>query len=209
MDYLKRNVELVRYNLKILSIYNLLGALVVVLLTPLFFSLVRLNYVEIARAGEMFVSVIGIILFTYIGTIEESENVHEISYIKKTSHIYIFCIRFLILLVFAFILIGSVILWAKTHDGSFPFWEITIGTLITTLYFGMVGLTVSNFSKLNSAGYLVSFSYFAFEFATAGRFTKDFYTFSLTRHSFTEKYYLLGVILVLFVVNLGAVYRKS
>lgn len=209
MDTLRRNRNLVLYNIKILTNLNILAAIVFIFVTPVFFSLVRLPYDDIAKIGELYLSIVGIILFTHIGTLEESYNTSELTYPRITPHVLVFMLRLVLSFIAVFILIGSIIAWTKANDGSFPVGEILGGVYITTIYFAVIGLTISNITKNNTAGYLVAFSYYAFEFSTKGNYTKKFYTFSLMNHSMNEKYNLLFLILFLLVINFIIVYNRS
>lgn len=188
---------------------NILVSFVLVAISPLIFSLVRLEYTDIATIGELYLSIIGIVLLPNLLTIEESDNIKEVIYIRKTPHITVTILRLVMMIMFMFILISSMILLVKIQHGSFPFWEISIGTFTSALYFGIIGLTVVNITKSLPSGYLTSFAYYAFEFSTKGKYTKDFFVFSLLNKSFIEKGNLSIIIICLLIINLMITYKRS
>ncbi|MBS4539022.1 hypothetical protein GOQ27_11155 [Clostridium sp. D2Q-11] len=206
---LKKILGHLHYNLKIVFSLNILAAFVLVAVTPFLFSLVRLEYSNIATVGELYLSVIGIILLPNIINIEDIDNIKEVIYIRKTPHIITTILRLAIIIIFMFILISSIILLAKLQQGNFPFWEISLGSFISSLYFGIIGITVVNITKSLPSGYLIPFAYYAFEFSTRGKYTKDFFVFSLLNESFIEKGNLLLIIGGLLIVNLVIIYKRS
>lgn len=77
MEFLKNIKKVIYYNIKISCSVNFLAAIALIALVPFIFSLRMLGTREIAVIGEMYLSIIGIILFTYIVDIEERDNLKE------------------------------------------------------------------------------------------------------------------------------------
>lgn len=201
--------DYIRYNLKIAFNYNLMSAAAVVLLSFIIFSYTYLNYDEMARIGEMCLSITGIILFTSIGNIEERENIQESIYTRKIPHVLALVTRLSTAALLCFGLIYPEVLYGKYMGGSFSVIEMTAGIWISAVYLGMVGFAVCVFSGSMTAGYLVSFGYFIFEFMTKGKYTKDLFVLSLLKHSFHEKYLVLLAAVVLVTISLVYIYKKS
>ncbi|WP_425446491.1 hypothetical protein [Dethiothermospora halolimnae] len=209
MNFLRSRKELGRYNIKILCNLNILAAFIIILLTPALFSLKRLSYGEISRIGEMYLPILGVILLTYIGRIEEENNVEQLIYIREVSNLFIFVIRLVLIMTLIFMMILGIILIARLQGGIFSIWKVTFGIFISSVYFGMIGLTVANITEKLSAGYLVSFSYFAFEFFTLGKYTKEFFVLSLIKGNFSNKYNILILILMFLILNFVMINRKG
>lgn len=164
---------------------------------------------EIAVIGEMYLSIMGIILFTSIGDIEDRDNIKETVFTKKTPYVYIFILRILILVVSTFLLITMITMYAWHNGGSFSIWRITIGIWISAVFLGFLGLTIANVTGNITSGYLAAFAYYLFEFVTKGKYSKGFYLFSLLNDSLNEKYRILIIIVVILGINIAFIQRKS
>ncbi len=209
MQVLKTNFTLVKYNTQILFNINTIVGIVLILSTPLVFSLTLLSYKEISFIAELYLPISGIIFLTYIGNIETDHNVYEISYTKPTPHIFIFILRLALLLTIICVFIGGIFYYAKLQESTFPYLEIFLGSIITTLYLGLIGLTIAKITNSVPAGYLISICYLIFEFITRGKYTGDFYALSLLNTSFEEKYNILLLTIIILISNIVIIYKKS
>jgi len=169
-----------------------------------------LTYTEAARLGETYVSIIGIIIFPYLCTIEFNQNIKETIFTKKTSFAKMVFVRVIYMVVFMMLCI-SIITTIQIFNGSnFKAIELIAGISITTFFLGMIGITVSNLFKNEILGYMAAFMYYFFELFDGGRHTKELYLFSLMRGSFSNgKYYLLLISFTLLAVNLVVICRKQ
>jgi hypothetical protein len=209
MTYFRDCLSVIKYNIKILFGLNLLAAIALVVLTPFFFSLKLLSPIEMAKVGELYLSIVGILLFPFLINIEERDNVYELIIIKRTPHVYIFILRLIIFTLITLLMFQGIASLAEFQGSSFITFEFTSGVGISALFLGMIGITVVNLTNELSAGYLSSFAYFVFEWFTKGKYTKDFYLQSLLIGSFNEKYNILALSIVLVIVNLIIINKKS
>jgi hypothetical protein len=108
-----------------------------------------------------------------------------------------------------FVLIISVMTYAKFNDGQFFIWNLAGGVWTSAVFLGLIGLTAANLTGNITAGYLLSFAYYGFEMFTKGKYTKGVYLFSLSNNSFHEKYILLLIIIFLCAFNIVYVLKKS
>jgi hypothetical protein len=192
----------IKYNIKILFGINIVAAIIFVAATPVFYSLSLLDAKEIARLGELYLSIIGIILFTYLPGLEEANNTKELVYAKTRSVISTFAIRFLLICILTLLLILAMAMIIQFNGGNFNLMQFTFGITVTAVFLGVIGLTIANYTNEASAGYLVAFAYFIFEWITRGKYTGDFYLNSLLNFSFAEKYRLLAIAIGLILINI-------
>lgn len=197
----------IRYNIKILFGLNTIAALGLALVTPLFYSMTLISEKEMAMMGELYLSIIGIILFTYLADLEGKYSATEVVYSKSHPYGYTFIQRFLLMTILTLLIVLVITLIAKLRGGSFNVYEYTFGITITALFLGSLGLTVANLSN-EASGYLVSFGYFMFEWFTRGKYTKSFYLNSLLNSSFDEKYKILGIVILLIIINIIVINKK-
>lgn len=195
-------MALVKYNLKLLVNLNVVTAFVLILLAPVLFSFQLISKEDLAKVGELYLSLIGIVLFPFLPMMEERGACKEVVYVKKLNHRWIDSLRLFMIMVLSFLFILSVILFAEFQGGVFPFWSMATGVWISALFFGMLGLTVANLTRNLTAAYLIPFAYFSFEFMTKGKYTKDFFVLSLLKDSFTEKYWILLLVVIMVIFNL-------
>jgi hypothetical protein len=207
--YFQSLIRIVKYNFRICFRLSTVLAIVLCALSQGLFDFNSMTTLTVADMGEIYLSVIGILLFTQLGRLEERNNVNEIAYLKRIPHIRIFVLRLVMAFMISFVCIFAVISIAKIRNGSFDFWKITVGVWISTVYFGMLGLTLVNMTGELAAGYIGAFGYYVFELFTRGSYTGDFYVFSLLNNSFDEKYKILIVIIVVMIGNLVLVKKKS
>ena len=209
MNFLKNLKSIIYYNIKITCNINLLAALVLVALVPFIFSTKMLEFKDMAVIGEMYLSILGIILFISIGDIDNRDNIKEIIFSRKTPHTYIFILRMCIMMVVTFLLISIITIYVWYTKGTFFPLSIIFGAWISAVFLGLLGLTISNVTGNISSGYLIAFAYYLLELITKGKYTKNFYLFSLLRNSFNEKYMILTIIAVIFGLNIVYVWKRS
>lgn len=210
LEVIKAYVSILKYNLKIILNLNVLISIVFLMFILIVFSFKLLDYVSIARIGEFYISIIGIILLPYLGDIENKDNIKETVYVRKVFQFKIIISRIIIIIALMFLMISSIMSLAKFQGSSFNFIEITFGVCISAIFLGMIGFTVVNLTGNISVAYLVSFTYYIMEYFNQGKYTKDLYLFSLTTGSFQKgKYILLLISSIMLVFNLFIVKKKS
>lgn len=199
--------KLIWYNTRILLDWNAAAAFVLMVLAPFIFSFDLLKYKEVAKVAELYFPITGIILFTYIGGIENHEHAAELVNIRTVPHVLVLVGRMLLAACFIIAMIASVLYYAKLKDAVFPFWEITAGTTITAVFLGSIAFTSGNLTNQTSAGYIMAFAYYLMEYASKGNYTGKFYLFSLMKQDFTPKYYLLAAAISIFILNLIYIHK--
>jgi hypothetical protein len=196
------------YNVKIIFGLKLAASVGICILAITIFDLSYLTFDDISQIGELFLSVLGIILLPGLGNLEGKTYTGEIVYTKARSYLFIFWLRIILTAGAIFLLIFGVVLYARLNHGSFGLMTITCGVFISALYLGTIGFTVANLQREPAAGYTLAFGYFIFEYFTRGKYTSHIYVFSLLNKDFNSKYVILIVILILLVINYSYVKYK-
>lgn len=209
IELIKSNLNIFKYNIKILLDLNIIISIIFAASAPLVFSFRFLDYIQTAKITEYYISIIGIILIPSIVNIENNDNIRETVCSKKTSHSKIIAFRIAFMMLIIFLIILCILLLARFYGSKFNICEIAIGTWISASFLGMIGLTIVSLTKNISSGYMVSFIYYAFEFFTSGKYTHGLYLFSLTSGSFQYgKYILLFFVFIMVTFNLSLVYKN-
>lgn len=194
--------KIIWYNTKILFDLNAAAAILLVALAPFIFSFDLLAYKDIAKVSELYFSILGIILFAYIGNIENQEQAVELVSVRTLPHFVICFIRLMMVLLLAFALVSAILLYAKLRGSIFPFGELSLGVMVTILFLGAIAYTLTNLTNQVSTAYIAAFAYYLMEYSTKGKYTGEFYLFSLTKLDIAPKYYLLGAAAAILILNL-------
>jgi hypothetical protein len=201
MISLENTLQLFRVNLKIACRSNILIAVLLLALTPIIFSISNLDFTSAVRICEQFVALIGVIILVPVFSPEEESGIRETVEAKYTSQLYIYIIRIIMAVTAIAALISLGIFILLMYGGSFKAGILLAGTFATALFLGTLGLFAAA-SRQIAAGYMVPIVYFILDMMTKGKYTKNFYLFSLMNNSFREKYHLLGAAVILIVMAL-------
>ena len=203
-------MKIIKYNVDILFGVNTIIAAMFVGLMSLGFSFKGIDYFKMVKITELYLPLVGIILLAYITSIEKNNLIEELIYTKKFSGGLIFLMRlFINTMVISFLLV-LLFLYAMYEGAIFPFDKVFIGSLVTAIFLGVLALTAYNLTNNLALGYMISFGYYFFEFSTKGKYSKEFYIFSLLKDSFAEKINLLIGVVVLLIINIIVMnYRRQ
>ncbi len=154
---------------------------------------------------EGFVIIPGIVLLVPLLQPEHSREISEIVSSKVVSQRKIILSRIFIAVICLAVLFFSFAGIMKAFKCDFPYIKYVFGTFCSAIALGSTGLFASAVSGSTIIGYLVSISYFLFDKFTHGEYLSVFTLSSMQSGSFTEKYYILGLGILL---SAAAVLKK-
>ncbi len=201
------NKGMLWYNIRLLPKINIIMCILAICAIQIFFSLKMVDFRVMANIGELFVSLLGIMLIPGLAFIEESSGIRETIYSKAVSPVIPSLIRLLysvlLLLLGAVIFVVIAVIQGSVFDGL----PIIAGVFISALILGASGYIVGCFTGNIALAYLMPFAYYGFEFLSKGKYTKEFYLFSLQRGYLADEKWVLFGIAILFIgvslVNIG------
>ncbi|MEC9488620.1 MAG: hypothetical protein UMV23_03965 [Halanaerobium sp.] len=205
----ENSLGLLKYNARIVCRSNVLVSIVYSIILPFFVGYRLLNWVEAARISELLLTLPGIIIMTSLVEVDFSAGMAELVSTKKKDKGSIFLYRILIGLALMAVVIGLSQGWMLLQGSNFPSWQFFSGTLVTSLFLGLLGITAANLTGNIIAGYLIAFSYYLLEFMSGGRYTGPLYLFSLIKGVYQPKLYFLGGILLLILFNYFLLQRRN
>lgn len=194
-------IGLLKYNGKIFLRKEYLAGLIYLLLLPVIFNFRLLTLDEAAMIGETYFSLFGVIFLTSIIELDFLDGVVELVANKKIQLEKIFFLRLLMMIIVLSIITVSLYGYMLFQGSVFPISELFLGTLITEVFLGLIGVTAANLSRNLILGYLLGISYFFFEYLSQGLYTRKLYLFGLIRGDVESKYYLVLAIFLLVWVN--------
>ena len=133
---------------------------------------------------------------------EQSKAIQEVIYIRSISHWKILLLRFvmsILLLIMMICLFSGIMIWKNC---TFPFTAYVMGTVISAMALGSLGLAVSIWSNSGVAGYLASAGYFLWNSMGSVSDGSIFYLFSMEKGNYTTKLHLLEWSLLMIKVSL-------
>ena len=186
-----------KYNFKVLFRKNFLAGIVYSLIVPFIF-----NLAHPVMISEVYLAPVGIIFLTELSEIDKEEQINELVSVRQKGVYYNLLSRYLLGLSLTVLALSYFLGYISLQGIDVVAGELLLGTFITALFLGTLGLTIANFLKNYVAGYIVSFSYYLFDFMTGGDYTGDLFLFSLSKGDFFPKYYLFGLSILLIGINL-------
>ncbi|WP_454054811.1 hypothetical protein [Clostridium sp. Marseille-Q7071] len=201
-------LALIKVNLKLSTLANLAFSVVFLFALPFIQGTSNLNAVSSAICLENYVAIIGIILLVPIFAPEEEREIDEIVASKPMSLFIPYTVRIILNLVIIFVLVGSFILILKHKGCDFPLIKYMLGTFLSAVFLGSVGLCSSAISGSTILGYMASIGYLILNMATKNKYVGNFYILSMKNGSFDEKYWLLGGSIVLILIAIVAKWLK-
>jgi hypothetical protein len=204
------NSGLLRYNLKLIPKAGLIVSALLLLAIQAIFSLEIVDFLDMARIGETYISILGIILIPGAVFIDENADIKEIIHSKSVSAVIPSIIRLIYLVTLLFFGIVIFVVAAVVQGGNFNQGSIIAGVFISALLLGATGYLVGTFSKNMALSYLITFGYYGLELFTRGKYTKGFYLFSLQNgHLQRGKWVLFAIALLFFVISLTYMGNKK
>lgn len=178
---------------------HLLIALVIAFLTQSLFGIAALNAREAAQPLERMLSLIGIVLLTPIFLPEQNENIRDLIRSKRTDYLAVCVIRLIYSIFFLVVIIGIFAYMMLCRESDITI-EHFVGGFASALFLGALGFFFAGLTQNTITGYMVSAIYYIANYSLKDEL-KNFYLFSMSAGSFTEKYWLLGGAVVIFAVT--------
>lgn len=171
---------------------HLLIAAIVVLFSGGFLSFRNLDASQAAKVMEMYVALIGIVLFTPLFMPEQDVEIWALEKSKKTPMWVQYFLRFLTALA-VFLLVVALFLFFMIRGGSV--FEINLlfrGAFCEILFLGSIGFFASALTNQAVLGYMLAVIYFAVNIGGGKTFGK-FALFMMMKGEYgTWPYWLLG-----------------
>ncbi|WP_461612527.1 hypothetical protein [Clostridium sp. Marseille-QA1073] len=204
----ENGLTLIKINLKLSILANLVFSVAFLFVLPFIQGISNLDTVSSAICLENYVAVIGIILLVPIFAPEEAREIDEIVVSKPMAQFIPYLVRIILNLVIIFVLVSSFTLILKHKGCDFPLIKYMLGTFLSAVFLGSVGLCSSSISGSTILGYMASISYLILNMATKNKYVGNFYILSMKNGSFDEKYWLFGGSIILILIAVVAKWLK-
>lgn len=202
---MERLLQIWKVNIKHHLLPHVFTAIILCCLAPFIMGVENLDKIQTAKILEIFLSLLGIILFVPLFLPEQDKNIRDLITSKKESMIFIYSIRLVQQLLILAVIILAFIYFLKLGNCQFPFGAYYFGTLAGCIALGALGVFFYGISDNIAAGYMVPVLYYLLCYGGGQRYLGKLYLFSMMRGNLSNKYYLLGAAVIL--LTLGITYR--
>lgn len=199
---------LLKYNTKIILSYNAIAACIYVLLTPLFFNLYNMRFIDLAKMGELYLSITGVLLFNRLSRIEEYYNTWELVYCRPTSFILIHLGRILETILLNVLIISFPLIFAYINSKELKFGEGFWGLNVSSWFLGLLGMLIVEITRNYKAGYLVGIGYYFFETSIKDKFMEDVQVFGYIHENFKSKIYVFAICIIFIILQLVLIMNR-
>lgn len=204
---MERNFQIAKVSLK----YNLLPHVFLCacffFVAPAIMGIENLNVYQTAQILEVFVSLLGIILFIPQFLPDQDNDIKDLIESKKESVLKIQTIRFFVALLSLSFFLLIFLLRFKYGGCTFVFRTFFYGTMANCIFLGGLGILIYGFVDNVAVAYMVPILYYILNYG-AGKKLGNFYLFSMARGSYDEKKYLLITGVLMVVCGIGVRVKK-
>lgn len=194
------------YNMRLCLSYNVLMAVLFLLSSLLFFHFKDMDIVTYLKMGEMYLPLMGMLLFVYIGGLEEHIGGWEMVCAKNTKYVYLHVFRFLFLALLQLFLFSALILIVWIHVPDIRPWDYFWGIYIGALFVGTLGMVFADISGNYSVGYVASLGYYLLGITLGRKFLDGYLQLTGYRNQQPKSKYVLFCLTILFIMLDGVWY---
>lgn len=201
--------QIEKANLKHNVFLHILVCLILLALSPFLMGVSNLGPQDTAKALEMYVALLGIVLLTPIFLPEQPKDIRDLVNSKYISSAAVYLIRLvgngLILAVF---LSGYILLLKNSHC-QFPALRYFLGTYAEMFFFGSLGIFCYGLCDNLVIGYMMPLMYYITAIGSGSKYLKLFYPFSMVTGSYKEKFVLSAAAVILTAAGIALRCRKK
>lgn len=202
-------LSLARINLRLDVLSYFVFSALYLCAIPIFQGVSNLEMADTASCLENFAAAIGIILIVPIFKPEEASEIYELIRSKSMASFKPYILRVVVQIALIFSLTMGFCEMLRYNLCIFPFYKYALGTFVSAVFLGSLGMFASSVSGSTIAGYMISMGYLIMNMITGNKYVHNFYIMSMKNNSFYEKYYLLLGSIILIIVSIVIKSRKT
>lgn len=167
---------------------SILVSVIILIITPILFGTMQLNATESAVPLEMFVSLIGIVLFTPVFQPEQEDAIRDLVSSKYISTRLIYFIRTVCAAILIILFTGLFVVYLQMQQCDVTVW-LYLGTVANAVFLGALGMMTAALTNNTVIAYMIPLVYYALNYG-AGDKLGYYYLFSMCSAYFTPKLWL-------------------
>lgn len=198
---------MIKYNLKLIFSYNVIAAFFLVCMSPVFFQLSNMDFISLAKMGELYLSLTGIFLFISLGNLEGNKSTWEFVYIQQVSYTVICLGRLLAIMLMNAILVLLPLAYVYLRSESIRFFDGYLGFIASAWFLGLLGLLVAEIFRDFKVAYIITLGYYFIATSTKN-VVKGLQVFSYVHGNIDIKYGVYLSCMVMIIIYLVLVKMK-
>lgn len=155
---------------------------------------------------EMFISLIGIVLFTPVFQPEQNEDINALVSSKYVSTIKVYLIRtaYAVILSIVLVVLFGIYMGLRACDVTLL---LVIGTIADIVFLGSLGMVTAALTNNTVISYMIPMVYYALNYGMGAKLG-NYYLFSMSLNDFEPKIWLLITGILFIVISLVVVKVK-
>ena len=198
--------NIAKVNLKINLYPHILLAVLICIAAPWIMGVENLNKYQTAQVLELYVSLIGMVLCVPLFIPDQNTDIRELLQSKKEPMYIVQMIRLFMSLIITTAIMAVFLLYLKKGNCEFDYGEYLFAGMANCLFLGGLGTIAYSIIDNIAVAYMIPILYYVLCFGAGDKYLGKFYLFSLTRGSFSEKYYLFGAGIM--ILGISIIYRN-
>lgn len=200
--------EIAKINLRHNAFLSVIVSAAIILLAPVIFGTANLDQTASAVPLEMFVSFIGIVLFTPIFQPEQNDEIADVIFTKHVNTVVVYLIRAVCAFAFVLILISLFAAYMRLHECDVTF-LLVIGTIANAVFLGSLGMFAAALTDNTIVAYMIPMVYYMLNYG-AGSKLGNYNLFSMSVLNFHPKIWLFttGILLIIASLLLNKLKQK-
>lgn len=192
---MERYCGIVKEQLKHNSLWQLLISIGLLLFSPLILGTRNLDMSQSAKVLEMYVALIGIILFVPVFQPEQNREIRDLITSKYTSILSIYSVRVVLMALFSGILLLGYMEVMRHGNCEMQMGKYFFGALAEIIAFGGLGILAYAVSDNLIIGYMAPIIYYVLSYGGGAKYLGKFYPFAMIT-DYETKYvlFIAGII---------------
>lgn len=200
-------VQITKVQLKYNIWKHLCISVLLLAVSPLFLGVSNLEPEQSARVLEIYVALIGIILFVPVFLPEQNRDLWDVVKARYTSMFSVYLTRLIISFVITAVLIGIYMAAMRAGNCRMETGKYYFGTLAEAAAFGGLGIFACSISDNLIVGYMIPLVYYAAALSAGSKYLGMFYPFGMLT-DYRTKYWLLAAGILLMISGIILFRRK-
>lgn len=204
---MERYLNIAKVYLRFQFFPHIAVAILLCVVSPFITGTENLDYLSCAKILEMYVSLLGIILFVPVFYPDQDKEIKDLILSKKESISTLHVIRMIQAALILGLLVYLYLAYLRIGNCQFPFAKYYYGTLSTCIFLGGIGVLSYSIIDNISVAYAIPILYYMLCYGSGNKYLGKFYLFSMMTGTVEDKIYLmLGGILMIVI---GVVIRRK
>lgn len=202
---MEKYLKIANVNLKFNLLPHIIAAICLCLISPLIMGVRNLDILNTAKILDVYISLLGIILLIPIFIPDQDKDINYLIKSKKESIAINYLIRVTESVLFLLIIVFTFLLYLKSGNCIFDFWQYFYGTISSCIFLGGLGILAYSIVDNMAVGYMVPTLYYILCYGAGKKYLGKLYLFSMMQGNIFDKKYLL--IIGILMIAAGIFYR--